>query len=99
MIAEKHMLFKDTIQKSMPFFKFWLMGESLQTSGRMASWQVRSRTTITNLQEVEFRVSSQWGQDGIIDWLIERARIPPTAQTFIEFGVEDYRQSNTRFLL
>jgi hypothetical protein len=99
MIAEKHMLFKDTIQKSMPFFKFWLMGESLQLSGRMASWQVRARNPIANLQEVEFRVSSQWGQDGIIDWLIERAAIPSTAQTFVELGVENYRQSNTRFLL
>ncbi|MGA2852019.1 MAG: hypothetical protein ABSE46_23700 [Terracidiphilus sp.] len=75
------------------------MGESLQLSGRMASWQVRSRITVANLQEVEFRVSSQWGQDGIIDWLVERAEIPSAAQTFVEFGVEDYRQSNTRFLL
>jgi hypothetical protein len=75
------------------------MGESLQLSGRMASWQVRSRNTIANLQEVEFRVSSQWGQDGIIDWLVERAEVPSAAQTFVEFGVEDYRQSNTRFLL
>ncbi len=75
------------------------MGESLLLSGRMASWQVRSRDIIANLQEVEFRVSSQWGQDGIIDWLIERAAIPPEAQTFIEFGVERYRQANTRFLL
>jgi hypothetical protein len=80
-------------------FKLWLMGESLQLSGRLASWQVRSRNTIANLQEAEFRVSSQWGQDGIIDWLIERSEVPTAAQTFVEFGVEDYRQSNTRFLL
>jgi hypothetical protein len=91
--------FKDTIQRTPALFKLWLMGESLQLSGRMASWQVRARTSIANLLEVEFRVSSQWGQDGIIDWLIERAGIPSTAQTFIEFGVETYRQSNTRFLL
>src|ERR1700739_670522 len=93
------MTLKDTLKKSLALFKLWIMGESLQLSGRMASWQMRARTTIANLQEVEFRVSSQWGQDGIIDWLIERAGIPPAAQTFIEFGVEDYRQSNTRFLL
>ncbi len=80
-------------------FRLWLMSESLQLSGRMASWQVRAQKIIANLQEVEFRVSSQWGQDGIIDWLIERAGVPPTAQTFIEFGVGTYRQSNTRFLL
>jgi hypothetical protein len=90
---------KDSLLKIRTLFKLWLMGESLQLSGRMASWQVRSRNLITSLQEVEFRVSSQWGQDGITDWLIERADIPSAAQTFIEFGVEDYRQSNTRFLL
>jgi len=93
------MLFKALLKKSLALFKLWLMSESLQLSGRMASWQVRARKTIANLQEVEFRVSSQWGQDGIIDWLIERAEIPAAAHTFIEFGVEDYRQSNTRFLL
>ena len=92
-------MLKDTLNQSQALFKLWLMGESLQLSGRMASWQVRSRNTIANLQEVEFRVSSQWGQDGIIDWLVERAEVPPAAQTFVEFGVEDYRQSNTRFLL
>jgi hypothetical protein len=93
------LLLKNTLQKSLALFKLWLMGESLQLSGRMASWQVRARNTIANLQEVEFRVSSQWGQDGIIDWLIERAAIPSAAQTFVELGVENYRQSNTRFLL
>lgn len=93
------MLFKKTLRKFLTRFKLWLMGESLQLSGRMASWQVRARKIIANLQEVEFQVSSQWGQDGIIDWLVEQAEIPFAAQTFIEFGVEDYRQSNTRFLL
>lgn len=93
------MLIKDTLKKLLTPFKLWLMGDLLQLSGRLASWQVRVRHSIQNLQEVEFRVFSQWGQDGIIDWLIERAEIPATAQTFIEFGVEDYRQSNTRFLL
>jgi len=93
------MLFNDTIRDFLPLMKLWVMGESIQLSGRMASWQVRTRNIIANLQEVEFRVSSQWGQDGIIDWLIERAEIPSKARTFIEFGVEDYRQSNTRFLL
>jgi len=55
--------------------------------------------TVTSLQDVEFKVTSQWGEDGIIDWLIERANIPAASHTFIEFGVENYRESNTRFLL
>lgn len=65
----------------------------------MASWKVRSMQQIQSLQDVEFKVFSQWGEDGIIDWLIERAAIPPDLHTFIEFGVETYREANTRFLL
>lgn len=68
-------------------------------AGRMASWHVRSQKVISSLHDVEFKVSSQWGEDGIIDWLIERANIPPCARSFIEFGVQDYREANTRFLL
>jgi hypothetical protein len=73
--------------------------DSLLLQGRMASWQVRAKQSIHSLQDVEFKVFSQWGQDGIIDWLIERAAIPPHLQTFIEFGVYDYLESNTHFLL
>lgn len=47
--------------------------------------------------EAEFRVSSQWGEDGIIDRLVEV--VAPARRVFVEFGVEDYRESNTRFLL
>jgi hypothetical protein len=54
---------------------------------------------IRSLQDIEFKVFSQWGEDGIIDWLIERAAIPAHLYTFVEFGVENYRQANTRFLL
>lgn len=52
---------------------------------------------IASLNDAEFQVYSQWGEDGIIQWLIKH--IPITNKTFIEFGVEDYEQSNTRFLL
>lgn len=52
---------------------------------------------ITNLKEVEFQVFSQWGEDGIIQFLISHIEVPN--KVFIEFGVEDYEESNTRFLL
>jgi hypothetical protein len=52
---------------------------------------------VGSLREVELKVFSQWGEDGIIQYLIHR--IPIENDTFIEFGVEDYRESNTRFLL
>ena len=45
----------------------------------------------------EFKVFSQNGEDGIIQFLIHK--IPEIPRTFIEFGVETYLESNTRFLL
>jgi hypothetical protein len=45
----------------------------------------------------EFKVFSQWGEDGIIQFLIRNINIPQ--KIFIEFGVENYTESNTRFLL
>jgi len=73
--------------------------DSMLLQGRIASWHVRSLQSIQSLQDAEFKVFSQWGQDGIIDWLIERLAIPPRLHTFIEFGVGDYSEANTRFLL
>ena len=49
------------------------------------------------LADAEFCGFSQWGEDGIIDWLVER--LPGISRTFVEFGVENYRESNTRLLL
>ena len=50
-----------------------------------------------SLAEVEFGVYSQWGEDGIIEYLVSRAEVPN--KVFVEFGVQDYSESNTRFLL
>lgn len=52
---------------------------------------------LENIQEAEFRVFSEWGDDGIIQFLIHYLQI--TQRTFIEFGVANYIESNTRFLL
>jgi len=60
---------------------------------------VRALETVSSLEQVEFKVFSQWGEDGIIDWLVERAEIPAHLHTFVEFGVESYVEANTRFLL
>lgn len=52
---------------------------------------------INNLADVEFQVSSQWGEDGIIDWIFNKFKKLP--KIFLEIGTQDYRESNTRFLL
>ncbi len=54
---------------------------------------------ITNLSEVEFKVFSQWGDDGIIQYIISNMDVPKNSKVFVEFGVENYTESNTRFLL
>jgi hypothetical protein len=51
----------------------------------------------TNLQDYEFKAYSQNGEDGIIQFLINQVEI--ANPTFVEFGVHDYMESNTRFLL
>lgn len=56
-----------------------------------------TKEILENIQRAEFRVFSQWGDDGIIQFLVEYLDIPN--KTFVEFGVEDYKESNTRFLL
>ena len=53
--------------------------------------------TIHSLEEAEFQVFSQRGEDGIIQYIINNIDIPN--KIFVEFGVENYVESNTRFLL
>lgn len=63
-------------------------------TGRLLVHQLRS---VETLADAEFRVFSQFGDDGIIQYLIHHARI--RSSRFVEFGVEDYQEANTRFLL
>lgn len=55
------------------------------------------RSAPQNLDDVEFTVFSQFGEDGIIQYLVQQVR--PRDTTFVEIGTGDYRESNTRFLL
>jgi hypothetical protein len=65
-------------------------------TGRLFA-ELNNQRTIADLQEAEFQVFSQWGDDGIIQYLIRKIDIPN--KTFIEFGVENYTEANTRFLV
>lgn len=69
---------------------------NLLLNGRMLAERNKSKS-ISSLEEIEFKVFSQWGDDGIIQWLISNLHIPH--KTFIEFGVADYEEANTRFLM
>ena len=70
---------------------------SLLLNGRIAARQLPRNTPINDLQDVEFRVFSQWGEDGIVDWLVSHVNTPN--HRFVEFGVETFQEANCRFLL
>jgi hypothetical protein len=63
----------------------------------IGSEAARVARAAATLREAEFRCFSQNGEDGILQWLV--ARVPIDQPFFVEFGVADYRESNTRFLL
>ena len=65
--------------------------------GQIAAREISESQEIDCLGDVEFRVYSQWGEDGILEWLIRN--LPISSHCFVEFGVEDYTESNTRFLV
>ena len=50
-------------------------------------------SNFVNKNNPEFQVFSQFGEDGIIEYLIQLVK--PVNKNFLEFGVEDYNESNT----
>jgi hypothetical protein len=71
--------------------------KSLILNGKILSDCNRLKRTVNRISDAEFSVFSQWGEDGIINWLL--SNLPDISPSFIEFGVEDYTEANTRFLL
>ena len=59
--------------------------------------ELNARKDSKSLKDYEFKVFSQWGEDGILQRLTNL--VPITNKTFIEFGVEDFSESNCRFLM
>jgi hypothetical protein len=57
---------------------------------------LRSRAPIRDLTRYERRIYSQNGEDGILQAIF--ARVGTTNRYFVEFGVEDGSQCNTRYL-
>ena len=71
--------------------------ETKMLTTRLLINQMKSQGMHRNVQDVEFKVFAQFGDDGIIQYLVHHLKIE--SKTFIEFGVENYTESNTRFLL
>lgn len=73
--------------------------ESKLLTARVLINQMKSAGPIERIADAEFKVFSQFGDDGIIQYLVYQIGMSADLQTFIEFGVQDYQESNTRFLL
>ena len=68
-----------------------LQGRAIANQNRMSIFD--------SLYDAEFKVFSQFGEDGIIQYLQQLVIKNESEKRFIEFGVENYLESNTRFLL
>lgn len=64
--------------------------------GRIEGRQLRD-IPAADIHGSEFRVFSQWGEDGILQHLLRNVAV--SRNIFVEFGVQNYTESNTRYLL
>jgi hypothetical protein len=92
MIDKIKLLYKKCYQKAN-----YDVQKSLLLNAKLLINQNNQKQFVKSLDEVEFQVFSQRGEDGIIQYIINKIEIPN--KIFVEFGVETYTESNTRFLL
>jgi hypothetical protein len=82
------------------FQNIWRISERLDemkiNQGLILSALNETRNS-TRLVDFEFKIFSQWGEDGILQHLTKA--IEMRHKTFIEFGVESFMEANCRFLL
>jgi hypothetical protein len=71
----------------------------LINQGRILTNQQTNEPTDQRIEikDKEFSIFSQFGEDGIIQCLVNSIEVEN--KTFIEFGVEDFSESNCRFLM
>ena len=63
-----------------------------------SSVHASSLTWITEFRQHEFKVYSQNGEDGVLFWIFTNIGTVNHPPRFVEFGVENGQQCNTRFL-
>lgn len=89
---------RDFIKKTIKIYNsFNINIDHLKINQGIILSKFNNRSTFSQLSDYEFKVFSQWGEDGIIQFLISELDI--INKNFIEFGVEDFSESNCRFLM
>ena len=69
---------------------YLLLGDILISNSR------KQYDSYKTLEEAEIKIFSQNGEDGIIDYLIKKIEV--NKPNFVEIGVGDYTEANTRYL-
>ena len=84
-------------RRKVEFLRRELLGDPVFRTGVAAIQAQRAaRPCFTHLWDSEVQVYSQWGEDGILDYLCDALDIAqPKA---LELGCGDFRECNTRFL-
>ncbi|OJU13042.1 MAG: hypothetical protein BGN85_06745 [Alphaproteobacteria bacterium 64-11] len=75
------------------------INEAKMLTAKLLVDAMRQRGVIADIKETEFKVFSQFGEDGIIQYLVHRAQITPEERVLVEFGSDFYGEANTRFLV
>lgn len=75
------------------------VNEAKMLTAKLLIERIAERGMIADVQQAEFKVFSQFGEDGIIQYLIRRAQIMPDEHRVVEFGSDFYEEANTRFLV
>ena len=78
------------------FFKSYLQKKQFLNGHSNIITHRKNYENLKNLNDIEYKVFSQSGEDGIIDFLLSNLNIEKPK--FIEIGVGDYSEANTRFL-
>jgi hypothetical protein len=73
--------------------------EAKMLTAKLLVDRLAERGLIADIQQAEFKVFSQFGEDGIIQYLVQRAKVLPAEKSLVEFGADFYGEANTRFLV
>jgi hypothetical protein len=71
--------------------------ESIRFESAVTQEAIHRTQEFARPYDANYRAFSQFNEDGILQYLIRKVGCPH--KTFVEIGTEDYRESNTRFLL
>ena len=91
-------IYKDQLYQLSSMMRHLIMEfDSIKISQGKVLSKLNKNKISKDIQDYEFKIFSQWGEDGIIQKIIDSIEIKN--KTFIEFGVGNFLESNCRFLM